>query len=347
MSISLVLLGIALIAFILVDALWTTVIPHGGGPLTTLMCRGLWSAAKRSPAAVRKLLLPVMGSVCLLTVIFTWVVLLWLGWWVLFSADPSSVLHSQTDLPADGWGRVYYTGFTLFTLGVGDYIPNDTFWQLATALGSFNGLFLITLSITYLLPVLSAATQKRQLAAMIRDLGSDPSALVVESWNGDGFDPLAQRLTTDIWPMIHLHVQRHLAYPILHYFHSSRAENSLAVCIAALDEALTLLAYGVAEQARPRPWALALTRRAIGSLLEVLEGRFIRGSDDTPPIPDLNRLAAAGIPVTDPDAFHREVEKLANRRRRLRGLVEDAGWSWHNVTASTTQPSSLYTQPHE
>ena len=286
-------------------------------------------------ARAREILLPAVGSISLLAVIIGWVTLLWIGWWMLFSANPSSVLHGQSQTAADSWSRAYFAGFTLFTLGVGDYVPNGSGWQAATALASFSGLFLITLSITYLLPVLSAATEKRQLAAMIRDLGRDPTSLIVESWDGDGFDRLMEQLTATVWPKIHLHVQRHLAYPILHYFHTNRPETSLAVRVAVLDEALLVLAHGVAKDARPRPWVLAPTQRAVGSMLEVLETRFIHVATDDPPIPDTSGIAAADIPLADGEEFQRAIASLRDRRRRMRGLVEDAGWSWRDVLEPT------------
>jgi hypothetical protein len=57
--------------------------------------------------------------------------------------------------------------FTLFTLGVGDYRPNGAFWQMLTALCAADGLLTITLSVTYFVPLVSAATRKRQIAASI------------------------------------------------------------------------------------------------------------------------------------------------------------------------------------
>ncbi|MEQ9484433.1 MAG: hypothetical protein RIG27_19410 [Coleofasciculus sp. F4-SAH-05] len=45
-------------------------------------------------------------------------------------------------------------------------------WQIATAIASVNGFFLVTLAIAYLLPVVSAATQQRQLAVYLVGIGS-------------------------------------------------------------------------------------------------------------------------------------------------------------------------------
>ena len=51
-------------------------------------------------------------------------------------------------------------GFTAFTLGVGDYIPNGQPWEVLTAIAVVSGLGLTTLAIIYLVPVVSAVTAR-------------------------------------------------------------------------------------------------------------------------------------------------------------------------------------------
>jgi len=334
MNIFLLILGIALLSITLIDALWTTVMPHGSGPISGAVCRAIWALAKRAPHPLRKKLLPVVGSISMLVVIFGGVVMLWLGWMVLFCGDPGSIVHSKTGVEAGHIDRIYFTGYTLFTLGIGDFVPKGPAWQLVTVVSSFSGLFLVTLSITYLLPVLSAATQKRQLAAMIRDLGSDPVSVLVEAWDGKGFDRLLDKFSSTLSPMIHLHAQRHLEYPIVHYFHSNRMEASLAIGIAVLDESFTMIAHSVAAEARPHPSDILHARRSIGSLLNMLDSRYLRLACENPPPPDVSRLTEAGIPLADPDELERAIADLSTRRRHLRAFVEDAGWEWQDVLKS-------------
>ena len=185
--------------------------------MTSVVCRSLWAVVLRLPRPLLGSARALAGSTLLLVVIFMWVALLWTGWLMIFSSDAGAVVHGQTGQPADFGSRIYFTGFTLFTLGVGDYVPQGVIWKFCTAAASFSGLFLITLAITYLLSVLGAVTQKRQLAAMLHDLGDSPLEIVRQSWDGESFRDLVQRLDTNIWPLLHLHTQRHHTYPIIHY----------------------------------------------------------------------------------------------------------------------------------
>ena len=334
MNIFLLILGFTLLAVTFVDALWTTVIPRGAGPISSAVCRAISALAKRTPHPLRRKLLPVAGSVSMLVVIFGWVAMLWLGWWVLFCADPGSIMHTKTGVEPGHIDRAYFTGYTLFTLGMGDFVPKSSGWQLVTVVSSFSGLFLVTLSITYLLAVLSAAIQKRQLAAMIRDLGADPVSVLIEAWGDKGFDRLVGKFSSTLSPMIHLQAQRLLEYPVIHYFHSNKAEASLAIGIATLDEAFTMIAHAVAAEGRPHPSDILHARRAIGSLLSMLESRYPRLTCVNPPLPDVTRLAEAGIPLAPPDELEQAIADLSPRRRLLRGFVEDAGWQWQDVLTS-------------
>lgn len=324
-------LGILLLLLTLLDALWTTVSPSGAAPLTALVCRTLWSLASRLPTSLQRRVAPATGTIILLSVILLWIVMLWTGWWLLFSADADAVVHSHSQMSADSWERVYFVGFSLFTLGVGDFTPQGDAWRIATVLASFSGLFLITLSITYLLPVLSSAIQQRQVALMIYRLGRSPAEIISNAWNGRDFGDLIDRLE-QIWPMIELHHQRHLAYPVLHYFRSRGRDTSLAVNLAVLDEALLLMRHAIDESHRPRAYRFMPVREAIGSILEHLETAFIPKASDAPPPPDARALPS---PPVDNDALQHvraAADENEHHRRRLRGLVEDAGFSWSNVT---------------
>ena len=50
--------------------------------------------------------------------------------------------------------------------------------------------------------------------------------------------------------------ERHLSYPVLHYFHSAERHVDLRTQAQLLDEAVTLLRHAVAEDVRPHPVVL-------------------------------------------------------------------------------------------
>ncbi len=249
---------------------------------------------------------------------------------LLFSADTHAVVDSQSGAPADLSARIYFTGYTLFTLGIGNYVPRGDVWEVLTAVASFNGLLVVTLAITYLVPVLSAVTHKRHLAALIDDLGATPTDILCRAWTGSRFEGLSSHFA-QIAPILELYTQRHAAYPILHYFHSSTRRTATGPTLAALDEALLLLTAAVRPETRPAQSETKPLQIALAGLLRTLQRRYIPKSDEPPPAPELGPLRACGIPVVDEDEYQEAVEKHSARRRLLRALVENDGWTWDDV----------------
>lgn len=328
-----VLVGIAgtvLITTALVDGLWTTIAAAGGGPLTKRISRGVWGVAlQRRESSQNHRLLEVAGTAILLAALIQWVMLLWAGYFLLFSMTPGAVVHGMTRAPADLWARIYYTGYTLFTLGMGDYVPGGPVWQVLTAVASINGLFIITLSITYFVPVLSAVASKRRLAGSIANLGMSPQEILCRGWDGSGFQPLIQEVR-QLTPMIELHTQRHLAYPVLHFFHSQDARTAFGPRLAALSEALLILSAGYPKERSSR-MALRAAREAVQAFLETLDEAFVRRADTSPSLPDMETLRGEDLPPLFEERLQRKVSEAAKERRLLLSLVRDDGWGWSDV----------------
>ena len=332
MSFLLLSCGAALLLLALADLLWTTM-GEGGGPVTKRVTSLLWGLAlrvyRRWP---HHQLLSIAGLAAFLSAVLLWIVLLWAGWLLVFNSSTDAVINAQTRVPADVWERVYFTGFTIFTLGTGDYQPNGRPWQVLTALASFNGLFLVTFSITYLVPVVQAATHKRYLAVYVSSLGQSAQAILIHCWNGQDFTPLVQHLTA-ITPDVAQLEQRHLAYPVLHYFHAKQRPEGAALSLSALDEALTILEHGIEPDAKLEEGAFRPIRQVITEFLETLSSIYIDPEDEAPPPPSLDPLRERGLPVVSDETFEARVAQLDKRRRLLKALVRNDGWSW-----DTTQP---------
>ncbi|MBD2740419.1 ion channel [Coleofasciculus sp. FACHB-1120] len=332
MQILLTCLGVALVVSIVVDVLWTTIaVGGGGGPITSRVSNCLWKLLlHRHRSSPSHQMLSVAGYSTIGISTLLWILATWAGWVLIFSTSDRSLISADTKQPADIWERIYFTGYTLVTLGLGDYQPQGKIWQLATATAAANGFFLITLSITYLLSVVSAGTQKRQLATYISSLGYTPTEIVTKAWNGKDFGMLSQHLVA-IAPMLALYGQSHFAYPVLHYFHSTRRETAAEVNMAVLDEALTLLEFGIKPEHRPDSVALYPVRQTLSVFLETLTSAYIKPASDVPPLAVLDELRAYGIPTVSDEAFASEVSNLTKRRRLLLALVRNDGWSWKEV----------------
>jgi hypothetical protein len=319
----LAVVGLLLIALANYDALVTTLaVGSGSRPLSARVATGLRHVLRRTPR-----LLPAGGPLVVLGTVGLWIGLLWTGWSVLFSADPDGVVSTATQTPASALERAYFAGYTLITLGNGEFRPLGGGWQLATVLAALNGLFVTTLAITFMVPVVGAVVQRRRLAATVSALGPTAEDVLLTCWDGRAFSYLEAQLPS-LAGQVALTAQRHLAYPVLHDFRSSDASTSSERTLALLDDVCMVLAHGVQPQVRPARAVTATLRAAITDARALMPVEA--GDAAPPPLPDLSVLHAHGIPVCDQTDLAAAAADLADHRRHLAAMVGSASWCWPN-----------------
>ena len=329
---ALILLGALVLGLALWDIVVTTITGRGAGPIIGPIMRWLWAGLLALHKRWRAHAVLTGGGIAIVVAsVLLWVLLLWTGWSLVFLGSDGAIVTATLEKPADLWSTIYYAGFTLFTLGLGDFKPVGSLWQILTAVCAANGLLALTLSVTYLIPVVSAAVQKRQLASIISFLGGTPIEILRRNRDGNDFRGLEQPLS-QLYPLIVSLAQQHLAYPSLHYLHSPDSTAALAVRLAALDDAISILDSAIRPEWRPGATTLLLTREAIALFLRVLQSAHIGPADEAPPPPSLDGIPAEslspdGRPLTELFAPLRE------HRRLMRGFVENDGWSWDDVNA--------------
>jgi hypothetical protein len=327
MRLLLTFVGLGVLSATFFDVLHTTLVLKGGGPVTSRLASATWAAVLHLERARRSHeLLSFIGVFIIVEILLAWVLLVWLGWFLVFLGGSPAVVAADSGAPATTWELVYYAGYTISTLGIGDFVPDGPAWQLFTAVASSSGFVLFSLSISYVVPIVSAAAQTRRLAEYVTALGRTGPEVLVNSWNGRDFLALEPHLTA-LTPMVTLLSQHYLAYPVLHYFHSPDADTSAPVSLAALDEALTLLDTGVHQEAKPPRIDLLPLRKAITVLLEHLNVGYVQAADEPPP-PDRSELDRRGIPLAAEHEYGSRLNKLTGRRRLLLGWVTTDGWSW-------------------
>ena len=324
--------GLALVGLVVFDALYTT-LGRGGGPLTKAVSRVVWGVTQHEVGRrISGFLFSQLGVVVLLAVITLWVVLLWGGWSLVFLSERPAVVSATTGAPAGVWSRVYFVGYTLVTLGLGDYNPAGPLWQMLTTATALSGLFVLTLAISYVLPVLQAAVHRRATAAALWGLGETPEEAIRTMWDADRDCSAFEQHLIGLTPDLTLLAQQHIAYPVLHHFHGDERREALAPSLAVLDEALSVVEFGLDADCLS-PGALRPARAAIATLLDRLEGQSVGPADEPPRPPALARLRRDGYPARS-DADFREAlrEEACDRRRRLLlGLVQAEGWTWDDV----------------
>jgi hypothetical protein len=96
--------------------------------------------------------------VILLSILINWLLLIWISASLLFISKPDSLMNVEKTLLIVN--KIFFTGYTLSTLGLGDIEPEGNFWIFSLPY-SFTGLILISIAITYLIPVVSAEITKK------------------------------------------------------------------------------------------------------------------------------------------------------------------------------------------
>lgn len=325
---ALLVLGIFLFLVVALDIAKTTLSMRGGGKITNALSRGVWRlfflAARRQGESR---LLEYAGQCVLISILLTWIVCLWLSLFLALASHPGSVIDSTTKAAADLWETFYYAGFTLSTLGVGDYSASGDGWRVLTSAAAFCGLTFITVAITYFVPVLSAVSLQNQLSIIVTSLGRTPQQILLNSWNGTDLSRFYDS-ATGLSQMLVQHTLNHHSYPVVHCFHNSEASKSIIPAIVTLDETLRLLDRVDVDQNRLKRKVL---EAAINQHLDMLKANYLRGvSPQAPgPVVALEPLEHAGIPLKRP-AHVRHVEQ-DERRRLLGALLEADGWSWDDV----------------
>lgn len=328
----LLILGILILLVVFVDVLVTTLILRGGGPLTSRILGGIWKLALRFHRwRPNHHLLFLISWLLLIFTAGLWFTLALVGWSLIFGSSEYALVKSATGEYANWGERIYFVLYTLSTLGLGDFEPSNVVWQFTTAIASISGFVLLSLSITYLLPVVSAATNKRQLALYISSLGGTPEEILTRAWNGKDFGQLSQHLI-HLTSQITMLGEQHLTYPILYYFHSAERSRSFALSLVALDEALTLLSYGVRPSIRPDPATISPLRRANASFLKTLTSAYLKPSKGCLPPPCLEELRAYNIPTVSNQELEEALEMLELRRQALLTLIWEDGWPWNAAT---------------
>lgn len=323
------ILGVMLFLATALDVTKTTLSTRGGGMLTDCTSRVVWrcfflAAGRRGGAK----LLEYAGQCVLVSVLLLWIGCLWLSLFLMFASHPGSVENGTTKVAADLWETFYYAGFTLSTLGVGDYSATGDGWRVLTSAAAFCGLTLITAAITYIVPVLSAVSLQNQLSLLISSMGRTPQQILANSWNGSDFSSFYDS-ASDIRQLLVEHTLNHHAYPVIRCFHNSQAEKNIIPAIVNLAEVLRLLDCVPSEVSQD-----GLKRRMLGEALDRhLEmqrsnylGEIAAGTD---PVPlDTAPLTDVGVPL---DRVAERQSRAGQRHAVLQALLEADGWQWQHV----------------
>ncbi len=323
--------GALLLIVVLWDAFETIVLPRRVTRrlrLTRLFYRSTWLPFRalghlRKPGASRENFLSVYGPLSLLLLLALWAAGLVVGF---------ALLHwgfgTRLQLPPGVSGfaaSLYFSGTTLFTLGLGDVAPTTGIGRFLTVLEGGTGLGFLALVVGYL-PVLSQAFSRRELNISLLDAraGSPPTAaeLLRRHAYPDSGEGLAQLLVEwERWSADLL--ETHISFPVLAYYRSQHENQSWVAALTTVLDVCALIIAGL--EPGPRRTArltYAMARHAVVDLSRVFYQQPKPPNSDRLPLEELGKLRQALIDAGRALPAEKSVdEKLARLRQTYEPYV--------------------------
>jgi len=339
-------IGVLLLIVTANDLINTSLSVRGAGFISKRLSKSIWNILliiKRKTG--RSKVLELGGVVILVSILINWLLLIWISASLLFISQPDSLMNVETNSPTTVINKIFYTGYTLSTLGLGDMEPSGNFWDVLTAILSFTGLILISIAITYLIPVVSSEIIKRKISVNINTLGGSVEEILLNFWNGKDFKELELPFTHFIDSIL-LHAQNHKAYSVLHFFHSSDRKEAFVLNLTNLDEVLTVLLHNIPADQQPSYNILIRLRKAITSYLITLPATYFIPGKEIPPIQILTALEKKGIKIITGETIDLEYKKLRIRRRLLLSLIKDDGWEWTDLKSGSYNHEIIISETH-
>lgn len=275
--------GVVLVLIAAVDIFMTVLYPRTGNSILSMpIGKGMWNIF-RQVARWSKSDRPLSycGSIILVAIAVVWIALFIIGFafvnWPVLGDD---IQASQGKTPTDFGTALYYSGFNFTTLGIGNLVPKNTICRLVTILEAALGFATFTVTLTYLLSVLNALTQRNVFALSLhhRTGGKANAAELLLGWGiGGEFDNTKSDIT-NMAKDLFLLLESHHSYPILHYFRFAEAQYSLARMTFMAMDTVTLLKSALHQQQyRALINSTAVTELQSGGLymLEQLANSFL------------------------------------------------------------------------
>ncbi len=293
------IVGVAIVLGVLLDAFETVVLPRRVSRrlrLTRFIFIPTWRLYSgwlrlKPPGARRETLLSYFGPGFSIILLSVWAMGLILGFGLMFWGMGSAML-SAGGTPTLGTD-IYMSATTFFTLGIGDVTPKTAGARVTTTVEAGIGLGFLALVISYL-PVLYQTFSQREVRITLLDAwaGSPPSAVELLRRLGEydhlsALDPFFEKWEEWSAELINSHI----AYPVLCYFRSEHDNQSWLAALTTVLDACALVMAGI-DGVRSRSAALtfAMARHAIVDLSQILNTPPRRPERDRLPPVDVARL---------------------------------------------------------
>ena len=168
--------GAVILVVVLYDFFFTTLSGNGTGFITGYISIASDKIIRSFSKLFGRKTFNFRGLLVNLIVLSFWIILIWAGLFLLYSSNPDAIINSDGRV-ANIWERIYFTAYTISTLGMGDFIPTSAFFEILTGLFSIIGFIFFTTSMTYFISVSPALVNKRTISKSITSLGDTPQKI--------------------------------------------------------------------------------------------------------------------------------------------------------------------------
>lgn len=322
------LLGFGILITTFFDFFHTTLSGQGFGFMTGALNKLVGKLIIRNR---NKLVFKYSGILHLLITTLFWLVMLIIGTLLLYISSPNMVINSETQIPATFLERLYYTGFVISTLGIGDFIPGNSLSRIITTFLSFSGFILLTTALTYLISVVNTVLQKKQLAIYISTLGTDINEIYSTVMTPKGINTIVEN-SNSIREMIIRNSSNYIFFPIVQYYLSANKGASLELQIVRLYEVLVILKDQFEDESQE-----SLKIKSIIATIKTYIQLGVKDRKDYDLDMDkLDRLRNFWFNYNLKYSTKPEADKAVN------AALKSAGWEWEDVYELKKKEASTF-----
>ncbi|HEY8700713.1 MAG TPA: ion channel [Arthrobacter sp.] len=258
-------LGAGLILLMLADVFRTLLYPHGSGPVSRTIMRGLWLFTRRLRGRASTAAAPLAMA----AVIGAWAGLAAIGWALLYLPHLTDGFVYGDGVPehADFAEALYISLVTLSTVGYGDIVAAHPLLRLVVAFQAVTGFGLLTATVSWILQMYPALSRRRALAHelnLFREAAGPGGVTSLDPQHAAGLlESLAKNVASVSIDLLSLHET--------YYFHEVELRGSLPATVAYAHR-LASDAQGSANA--DLQFAGRMLHAALDHLAEVLRGSF-------------------------------------------------------------------------
>lgn len=255
-NVILIAAGAVLVVLAALDIFFTILFPGSGrGPLRRPVTRVVWlglrAIAKRWSGRRRRSVLAYAGPIQIVATLSSWFLALLLGWAMIYKPALGTEITAASGLTDTSWSTaLYYSGFTLTTLGVGDIAANSGVYRILTVIEAAMGFSFFGMTITYFLSVYSALLTRNAFAEGLHQKScrqSDGARLIANMAVDGDLRGAREELESSAATLRRIQQAQHF-YPVMRYFQYRMPHHGLPrVLMTALDS-VTLIKTALSQQ---------------------------------------------------------------------------------------------------